>query len=89
MGTHTLLLDRSSAFLNYTARGQTLAIWGSQTYARLYQYDILGRMSELRTYQDLAYGVQPTVASNCRLTPTIPPLGICGAGAGSIYWPRF
>jgi hypothetical protein len=61
---------RSAAFHPNTARGNTLAIWGSQTYARLYQYDSLGRMSELRTYQDPAYGLEPVAEQSPALTFT-------------------
>ena len=57
----TTLPDTSVTHTSYTDRGQTLATWGSQTYARLYQYDSLGRMSELRTYQNLTHGTEPTV----------------------------
>jgi hypothetical protein len=52
---------RSAAFHPYTARSNTLATWGSQIYARLYQYDSPGRMSELRTCQGLAYGTEPVM----------------------------
>ena len=58
----TSLPDGSTTYTSYTDRGETLAVWGSQTYARLYQYDALGRMSELRTYQDLAHDTEPTTA---------------------------
>lgn len=59
----TTLPDTSTTHTSYTLRGETLATWGSQTYARLYQYDARGRMSELRTYQELAHGTQPTTAT--------------------------
>jgi YD repeat-containing protein len=57
----TTLPNNSVTYTSYTPRGKTLATWGSQTYARLYQYDSLGRMSELRTYQGLAYGAEPVM----------------------------
>lgn len=59
----TTLPDTTVTHTSYTNRGQTLATWGSQTYARLYQYDSLGRMSELRTYQNLTQGTEPTAAT--------------------------
>ncbi|MCP4967926.1 MAG: RHS repeat protein, partial [bacterium] len=61
--TVTTLPDGTTTHNSYTIRGETLATWGSQTYARLYQYDTLGRMSELRTYQDLTHGTEPEVTT--------------------------
>ncbi|NWK55087.1 RHS repeat-associated core domain-containing protein [Verrucomicrobiaceae bacterium N1E253] len=57
------LPDSSVTSTSYTDGGQVLATWGSQTYARLYQYDLQGRMVELRTYQNLPDGTEPTVAT--------------------------
>ena len=48
-------------YTSYTDRGQVQATWGDQTYSRFYQYDRQGRMKELRTYQNLAHGTEPTV----------------------------
>ena len=58
--TSTTLPDGTTTHTSYTALGQTEATWGSQTYPRFYTYDKLGRMSELRTYQNLAQGTEPT-----------------------------
>lgn len=58
------LPDSSTTHTSYTDRGQVLATWGSQTYAKVYQYDSLGRMNELRTYQGLAYGTEPEVSTS-------------------------
>lgn len=68
--TVTTLPDASTTHTSYTARGETLATWGSQTYARLYQYDALGRMSQLRTYQALAHGTEPTVSTTGHASTT-------------------
>ena len=51
---------------SYTARGQLQAIWGDQTYPRFYQYDALGRMSKLHTWQQA-----PALSQ----TDTAPPAG--------------
>lgn len=61
--TQVTLPDSSTTNTSYTDRGQVLATWGSQTYPRLCQYDSLGRMNELRTYQGLAHGTEPTTQS--------------------------
>ena len=52
--------DRSQQFRSYNKRGHLEAVWGAQTYPEYRKYDALGRLAELRTYQDLAYGVKPT-----------------------------
>ena len=51
---------------SYTARGQLRAIWGGPTYPRFYQYDALGRMTKLHTWQQA-----PTLSQ----TDTSPPAG--------------
>ncbi len=66
----TTLPDGNTTRNSYTPRGKILATWGSQTYARLYQYDALGRMFELRTYQDLAHDVEPDVVMTAGFAKT-------------------
>ncbi|MFC4992846.1 RHS repeat domain-containing protein [Rubritalea tangerina] len=48
---------------SYYLTGQVAATWGDQTYSRLNLYDNQNRLVELRTYQDLAHGTEPTVAT--------------------------
>ncbi|WP_346189594.1 RHS repeat-associated core domain-containing protein [Rubritalea halochordaticola] len=47
-------------YTSYYPTGQVKATWGDQTYARLNIYDSLNRLKELRTYQNLAHGTEPT-----------------------------
>ena len=48
-------------YTSYTDRGLVKASWGDQTYARFYSHNAQGRINELRTYQSLAHGTEPTV----------------------------
>ncbi|MFC4991952.1 RHS repeat domain-containing protein [Rubritalea tangerina] len=47
----------------YNPTGTVAATWGDQTYSRFNLYDTQNRLVELRTYQDLAHGSEPTVAT--------------------------
>jgi len=48
---------------SYDYRGNATAVWGDQTYASFYDFDAQGRMHELRTYQGLAHGTEPTAVT--------------------------
>ncbi|SHK49606.1 RHS repeat-associated core domain-containing protein, partial [Rubritalea squalenifaciens DSM 18772] len=50
-------------YTSYYPTGQVKATWGDQTYARFNVYDSLNRLTELRTYQNLAHGTEPTSAT--------------------------
>lgn len=50
-------------YTSYYPTGQVKATWGDQTYARFNVYDSLNRLVELRTYQNLAHGTEPTSAT--------------------------
>ena len=48
---------------SYYSNGQVAGTWGDQTYARFNVYDSQNRLIELRTYQDLAHGTEPTAST--------------------------
>ena len=48
---------------SYNLTGTVAGTWGDQTYARFNVYDAQNRLVELRTYQDLAHGTEPTLAT--------------------------
>ncbi|WP_129589686.1 RHS repeat domain-containing protein [Rubritalea profundi] len=48
---------------SYYSNGQVAGTWGDQTYARFNVYDSQNRFIELRTYQDLAHGTEPTAST--------------------------
>jgi RHS repeat-associated protein len=48
---------------SYNPTGTVAGTWGDQTYARLNVYDDQNRLVELRTFQDLAHGTEPTIAT--------------------------
>ena len=48
---------------SYHSTGQVAGVWGDQTYATFKRYDEQERLTELRTYQDLAHNVEPTEAT--------------------------
>ncbi|MGJ8634236.1 MAG: RHS repeat domain-containing protein [Luteolibacter sp.] len=50
-------------YTSYTFTGKVSAKWGAQTNPTLRVYDSLDRLTELRTYQSLAFGTEPEAAT--------------------------
>lgn len=50
-------------YTSYYPTGQIKASWGGQTNATFHLYDEQGRMTELRTYRNLAHGAEPVVGT--------------------------
>ncbi len=50
-------------YTSYYPTGQVKAVWGAQTYPRFHKYDEQNRLTELRTYQGLAFGTEPDLTT--------------------------
>ena len=57
------MADNSVVTSRYDGHGLLTAQWGSQTYARFYDYNVYDELIELRTYQDLAFGTEPLAST--------------------------
>jgi RHS repeat-associated protein len=59
----TTLPDATVTYSSYYPTGKMKAQWGSQTNPVFYVYDEQNRMTEMRTYRNLAFGAEPLVTT--------------------------